>query len=70
VRADLDAELLGELHGLAHVIEVGGMKAARDVRDVDMGHQCLVVAHFVEAVGLAHVAVDHDHLLISFQQAL
>src|SRR5215468_2057627 len=68
--ADLDAMLLGELHGLAHVIEVGGMEAASDVRRVDKGHQAFVVAHPVESEGLAHVAINDNHLSLSFYRLL
>jgi hypothetical protein len=66
--ANLDAMLLGQSHGLAHVIEVRGMESASDVGDVNMGHQPFVVAHPVEAVGFAHVAIDHDHLPFSLCQ--
>jgi hypothetical protein len=41
------------------------MESASDVGDVNMGHQPFVVAHPVEAVGFAHVAIDHDHLSFS-----
>ena len=66
--ADLDAELLGELYRLAHVIEVGRMEAASHVGDIDVRHQSLVVTHLVEAIGLAHVAIDHDHSPVSSQR--
>ena len=39
MRADLDAVLLGELHGRAHVVEVGAMEAAGDIGDIDERHQ-------------------------------
>ena len=62
------AELLGELHCFPHVIEVGCMEAASHVGDIDVGHQSLVVAHLVEAIGLAHVAINHDHSPVSSQR--
>src|SRR5215467_3902757 len=60
---DLDTMLLGQLHSLAHVIEVGCMEAAGDVGHVDKRHQALVIAHSVEAESLTHVAVNDDHVL-------
>src|ERR1700730_4514986 len=64
--ANLDAMLFGQAHGLAHVIEVGAMESASDVGDVDLRHQAFVVAHLVEAKGFAHVAINRDHLCVSF----
>ena len=49
MRADIDAMLLGQPHRLAHVIEVGGVKAAGDVGDRDERHDAFVVTHPVEA---------------------
>src|SRR5450755_5029630 len=68
--ADLDAMLLGQAHGLAHVVEVGAMESAGYVGDVDQGHQAFIVAHLVEAEGFSHVAVDVDHLSLSSRQPL
>ena len=62
MRADLDLVLLGEAHGLVHHHRVRGMEAAGDIRDRDVRHDAVVVAHFVEAEALAHIAVDrHCH---------
>src|SRR3954447_23352895 len=67
--ADLDAVLFGEAHGCAHVIEIRTMEAASDVGHVDLGHQAFVVAHLVEAEGLAHVAVNDDHQCCPYPSA-
>ena len=62
VGADLDPVLLGEAHGLVHHHRVRGVEATGDVGDRDVRHDAFVVAHFVEAEALAHVAVDrHCH---------
>src|SRR3954451_5018533 len=61
MRANLDAMLLGEAHGLTHVIEVRAMEAASHVGDVDLWHQAFVITHPVEAEGLAHIAIDNGH---------
>src|SRR5882757_5125565 len=66
--ADLDAMLLGQSHGLAHMVEVGAMESAGDVGHVDQRHQAFVAAHLVEAEGFPHVAVDVDHLSFSSRQ--
>jgi hypothetical protein len=61
--AHLHAEAFGQPHRAAHHHRIGGMKAAGDVGDRDERHDAFVVTHLVEAVGLAHVAVDfprHD----------
>jgi hypothetical protein len=36
------------------------MKAARDIGDRDARHHAFVVAHFVQPVTFAHVAVDRE----------
>src|SRR5689334_6636714 len=65
VRADLDAMFLGTAYRLAHVIVVGSMKAAGDVRDRDIGHEAFVVAQSVKAETLAHVTIDlHRHRIL------
>ena len=71
VRADLDPVLLGEAHGLVHHHGIRRVEAAGDVRDRDVGHDPLVVAHLVEAEALAHVAVDrHCHREAPFPDSL
>src|SRR5262245_2740930 len=60
--ADFDTMPLGQLHSLAHMIEVGGMKATGDVGHVDKRHQALVITHPVEAESLTHVAINDDHV--------
>jgi UPF0271 protein len=57
------AEAFGQLYGAAHHHRIGGVETAGDIGDRNEGHDAFVVAHLVEAVGLAHVAVDfprHD----------
>ena len=61
MRADAHPMGLRQADSRAHVVEVGGVKAARDVGDIDQRHQTGVVAHFVKAERLSHVAVDGRH---------
>ena len=63
MRADLDAVPLGALHGLAHVVEVGGMEAAGDIGNRDQRHDRVVIAHLIEAKAFAHVTVDQRHFV-------
>src|SRR4029079_9355930 len=58
----LDAVFLGEAHGGAHMVEVRAVEAASDIGDIDMGHEPLIIAHFIEAESLAHVTVYGCHL--------
>jgi hypothetical protein len=67
--ADLDAMPFGQGYGLAHVVEVGAVETAGDIGDVDQRHQALVVAHFVEAESLAHIAIDGHHFSIALVPA-
>src|SRR3978361_2042545 len=48
VRADGDAVGLCESHGRAHVVEVGGMKAASDIGDIDQRHQSGIISQSVK----------------------
>jgi hypothetical protein len=59
----LTPKRLASPNSLAHDHRIGGVEAAGDIGDGDEGHDALVVAHLVEAKGLAHVAIDvpcHD----------
>jgi N-acetylmuramoyl-L-alanine amidase len=64
VRPDLDALLLREPNGPAHVVEVGGVEAAGDVGHRNQRHQRFIVSHPVEAEGLTHIAIDRRHALL------
>ena len=59
--ANRDADLFGELHRLAHVIEVGAMEgameAAGDVGRIDRAHEFVISAEGIDAEAFAHVAV-------------
>src|SRR5712675_794490 len=61
MRADPDAVSLGQPHGVAHVVEIGGMETAGDVGYRDQWHQRGIVAEAINAKSLAHVAVDDGH---------
>jgi hypothetical protein len=56
--ADLDAVLFRQPDRLVHHRRVRGMKAAGYVGDGDERHDGGIVAAFVEAEALAHVAID------------
>ena len=60
MRANLDIMPFRQPHGTRHHRRVGGVKAAGDVGDGDMGHQAFIIADFVKAEALAHVAVDRE----------
>ena len=64
--ADLYAVLLGEPNGLAHMVEVGSVKAACDIGYGNKGHKPRVIAHAVKPEGLTHVAIQSNrHDLLS-----
>ena len=55
-------------HRMRHHCGIGGVKAAGHVGDRDMGHHAFIVANFVKAEALAHVAVDCEPR-ISFRRS-
>src|SRR5690349_17706231 len=65
MRADGDAAVDGEAHGLADRRRVAAVEAAGDVGRGDEGHHAGVVAHLPGAVALAHVAVEVDALHVN-----
>src|SRR6266702_1865297 len=64
MRADPDAVSLRQPHGVAHVIEIGGMETAGDVGYRNQWHQRGIVAETINAKSLAHVAVDDGHAIL------
>src|SRR3954471_10968781 len=62
MRADRDAMIDREAHGLADRPRITAMEAAGDVGRADVRHHLGVGAHLPRAVALAHVAVEVDAL--------
>ena len=58
--ANSNAMLLGEAHRGLHDARIGGMIAAGDIGLADIGHDRCIVAAGVDAIGLAHIAIDVD----------
>ncbi len=60
MRTDLRAMTLRQLHRAPHRAGIAGVEAAGHIGQMRERHQGGIVAEAVEAIGLAHVAVDRD----------
>src|ERR1700678_3304385 len=61
MRTDFNPVRPRQLHSPAHVVEVGSMESAGDIRDMNGGHDPPVVAQAPNAEALAHIAIQQRH---------